>query len=335
MHNVFEALGEMDQGRITEVREGGGFCWIDLQVSDSTGKDLKETLGITDHARGPLLDFDPNTPPSRKFHVDEKHVVFAATCFLGSGVDGREKQRVDAVEVHVLVSGEFILTLHQQKVSLPKVLPTSVPEHRSEQYAVYVVLDAMASTGFDALHDAEMTLEGLQTMSTTMGSSRLRLATLQATNADLSTMRRRIGPQRGIFERISGEISRIEGLESDSDSYFERVYDQLNRLLDAIDAAEDAMAKLIDLRLNETMYWLTVIATIFLPLTFLVGFFGMNFGWMVNRVDTLEAFIVLGVILPAIVGALTWMLVRRRGAPVQPDPDAVQQLIAALRRRKA
>ena len=46
------------------------------------------------------------------------------------------------------------------------------------------------------------------------------------------------------------------------------------------------MAKVIDLRMNETIYWLTVVATIFLPLTFLTGFFGMNFGWMIGEIDT-------------------------------------------------
>ena len=61
-------------------------------------------------------------------------------------------------------------------------------------------------------------------------------------------------------------------------------------MVDGIDAASDSMAKLIDLRLNETMYWLTVVATIFLPLTFMTGFFGMNFGWMVDRIDTPAAF---------------------------------------------
>ena len=133
-------------------------------------------------------------------------------------------------------------------------------------------------------------------------------------------MRRRLGPQRGIFERISEEIGRVEGLEADSEHYFERIYGQLNRLIDGIDAAGDAMAKLIDLRLNETIYWLTVVATIFLPLTFITGFFGMNFSWMIGQIDTPLAFVLLGIGAPVAGVALTWMLVRR-GSPVQSDGE--------------
>ena len=65
------------------------------------------------------------------------------------------------------------------------------------------------------------------------------------------------------------------------------------------------MAKLIDLRLNETIYWLTVVATIFLPLTFVTGFFGMNFGWMVDHIDTPLAFVLLGIGTPVLGAALT------------------------------
>ncbi|MGH3479843.1 MAG: CorA family divalent cation transporter [Nocardioidaceae bacterium] len=56
--------------------------------------------------------------------------------------------------------------------------------------------------------------------------------------------------------------------------------------MDAIDAAAQAAGQLIDLRLNETIYWLTVVSTIFLPLTFVTGFFGMNFAWLVGEVDS-------------------------------------------------
>ena len=96
---------------------------------------------------------------------------------------------------------------------------------------------------------------------------------------------------------------------------------QLNRLVEAIDAAADGMAKLIDLRLNETIYWLTVVATIFLPLTFVTGFFGMNFAWMVERIDTGLAFVALGIGAPVLGAALTLLLVRRRGTPVEPDRE--------------
>jgi magnesium transporter len=177
----------------------------------------------------------------------------------------------------------------------------------------------MVATGFDELNEAELTLEGMQLTSTDLRASRVRLATLRAVNSRLSRMRRLLGPQRGIFERISEEISRVEGLERDSEHYFERIYSQLNRLVDGIDAAGDGMAKLIDLRLNETIYWLTVVATIFLPLTFVTGFFGMNFAWMITRIDTLFAFIALGIGAPIAGAVLTVWLVRRRGTPIEGD----------------
>ncbi len=55
---------------------------------------------------------------------------------------------------------------------------------------------------------------------------------------------------------------------------------------------------------------LTLVATIFLPLTLATGFFGMNFGWMQERTGSLAAFVVLGVVLPALATLLTLALVR-------------------------
>jgi magnesium transporter len=63
-----------------------------------------------------------------------------------------------------------------------------------------------------------------------------------------------------------------------------------------------------------------VVATIFLPLTFITGFFGMNFEWMVEQIDTQLAFWLLGIGTLLAGVALTWRLVAR-GSPVQPDGD--------------
>lgn len=333
MSEIVEGLGGSERERIASLREQGRFFWIDLCGGDLSPAELDGALGIGASALRPLLEFERAGPPSRRFHADGQHVVFPFHCYLeGEHHDGDDTPRVGAIEVNVLVHGDFLLTAHRERVSLPEILPGYSEEGRSEQYIVYAVLDAMVATAFDALNNTELALEGIQILAGEAGNARVRMGTLRAISLRLTTMRRQLGPQRGIFERIGEEIGQVDGLESDSERYFERIYEQLNRMVDGIDAAADSMAKLMDLRLNETMYWLTVVATIFLPLTFLTGFFGMNFAWLVGRIDTEVAFLVLGIGGSAIATLLTWMAVKRRGTPVQPDQDAVERIISNLRR---
>jgi magnesium transporter len=334
MSETVEGLGSGERGRISKLRAAGHFFWADLSLDWVSDEELAEVLGIPPHALRPLLDFGHGELPSRKFHADGEHVVFPFHCYLETDhQEGEDVPRLAPIEVNVLVHGDYLLTLHRESVHLPRVLPDYSPEGRSEQYVVYAVLDAMVGSAFDALNNTELALEGLQVLASETASARVRMGTLRAINLRLSTMRREIGPQRGIFERISQEIGQVKGLVADNERYFERIYEQLNRLVDGIDAAADTMAKLMDLRLNETMYWLTVVATIFLPLTFLTGFFGMNFGWMTDHVESPAAFLALGIGGPLLGGGLIWLAIRRRGTPVQPDQDAVERLVATLRGR--
>jgi magnesium transporter len=318
---IVNGIDGAELDRIEALRKGGRFFWIDVALSETSLDDLGEALGISEPALQALLGSRGTRPSSRKFYVDGQHVVFPFTCYLESAELADEiPYRLRPVEVHLLVSGDYLLTAHEERVSLPELLAPYVPEGRSEQYVVYAVLDAMVASAFDALNEVELTLDGLALMSTDLRAGRLRLATLRATSSQLSRMRRRAGPQRGLFERIGVEIARLQDLQADDERYFDRVGEQVNRLVDAIDAAADAMATVIDLRLNETSYWLTVVATIFLPLTFITGFFGMNFGWMVDEIDTQLAFWLLGIGTP-VAGVVLILRLVVRGSPVQADPE--------------
>ena len=93
----------------------------------------------------------------------------------------------------------------------------------------------------------------------------------------------------------------MPGLSAEDERYFRDVYDHLIRISDLIDSYRDLLTGAMDVylstvsnRLNWVMKQLAVIATIFLPLTWVTGFFGQNFGWMVRHIGGWETFVVFG-----------------------------------------
>jgi magnesium transporter len=98
------------------------------------------------------------------------------------------------------------------------------------------------------------------------------------------------------------------------------LYDHLIRINDLIDSYRDLLSNAMDVylstmsnRLNEVMKQLAVIATVFLPLSFLTGFFGQNFSWLVGHLNGVPAFLALGVGTEALAVAGLYLMFRRRG----------------------
>ena len=96
----------------------------------------------------------------------------------------------------------------------------------------------------------------------------------------------------------------LPGSTTESERAFRDVYDHLIRLTDQLDSYRDLVTGVMDVylstvsnRVNAVMKQLTVIATIFLPLTFITGFFGQNFSWMVRAIGGEAPFWALGVTL--------------------------------------
>jgi magnesium transporter len=136
----------------------------------------------------------------------------------------------------------------------------------------------------------------------------------------LLAMRRVIGPMRDIFSTRLDALEQLPGLERGSRNYFRDIWDHLTRIAEQIDSYRDVLSSAMDVylssvsnRTNDVMKQLTIIATVFLPLTFITGFFGQNFGWLVQRIDTLAAFWGLGVGALVVSCAILFGFFRRRG----------------------
>ena len=187
----------------------------------------------------------------------------------------------------------------------------------------------MLATTFDALDEVERRLDTLVAAWTEGDGGSVPRATLRHAGARLATMRRGVRNEQAIFERVGLETEALRDFGTTGEPYFARLDDQIDRLLTSIDAAANAMGMVLDLQLNERAYVLSIVATIFVPLTFVTGFFGMNFGWMVDQVDSDR-------LLAARVRRSdrdSGVVVASPGAPVAHRRPAVAPLIALGARR--
>jgi magnesium transporter len=250
-----------------------------------------------------------------RLQTDGGSLAFTINCFVATGTQSAAAWRSEPVEVHVVLTGDCLVTLHSERMSLPAALEVDVPTNRGRRYVVYAVLDAMLASAFDALQDVERRIDALMAAWVRGAGDRVSRATLGEIAARLATMRRWVTAQEVAFERLAVEIGALPGFDTDTELAFDRLDEQATRLLTSIDAAANGMATLVSLKLNERAYLVSVLATILVPLTFITGFFGMNFGWMVGHIDTPLAFVVLGLIVPAVAAGLSWRLLARGSVP--------------------
>jgi magnesium/cobalt transport protein CorA len=129
---------------------------------------------------------------------------------------------------------------------------------------------------------------------------------------DLVDLRRRVAPLRDVMQRLGSHG--VLYVEHDAEVYFRDVHDDVMRVIELLDTYRDILSSALDLhlssvsnRLNRVMKQLTVVATVFMPLSFIVGLFGTNFGFMPFKSFAwfLVMFCLMGVSIVAIL-VYTW-----------------------------
>jgi magnesium transporter len=133
-------------------------------------------------------------------------------------------------------------------------------------------------------------------------------------------MRKLVTPQRDTVSSIVAQVVVLPGMTPDTERYIRDLYDHLIRISDMVDSYRDLLSGSLDAytsmvsnKMNEQMKQLTIIATVFLPLTFLTGFFGQNLGWLINHIGSLDAFLIFGVGANVLAVAGLLIMAKRRG----------------------
>jgi Mg2+ and Co2+ transporter CorA len=305
-----EIVREFEPERIERMRREGQFFWADLDV-EHTKADIDKIAAafeIEPEDAEPLRDFTRGGSPARRIHVGDSLIVFPFWC--AAHPDAPPAQDPGLFRVNVLLHGDFLQTVHRRHFDLPAAAGLRrIPSGRTERYAVYAALDGMANTVLETVSTTELAIGEIERQ-LLGGGMRPRPednALVRQLRTRLTDLRFRVGPERALFERVGEEIEHIETLEGPHGQYFDRILAQLDRTVDRIDAASQALSQALAIQLNETTYRLTLIANVFLPLTFIVGFFGMNFAWMVDSVDTKTAFLIWGFgtwVVPLVAGLI-------------------------------
>ncbi len=156
---------------------------------------------------------------------------------------------------------------------------------RGSDYLLYSLLDAVVDNYFKILEKTEEQLEEIDrnVVSEKAGPETLEL--IQSLKQEIIFLRKNIWPLNSVFS----SLYRIDFnlINKETDYYLRDVYDHVVQLMDEIEVIRDMLSSMLDVylsnksnKMNEVMKVLTIIATIFIPLTFIAGIYGMNFQYM-------------------------------------------------------
>ncbi|MGD0240957.1 MAG: magnesium transporter CorA family protein [Streptosporangiaceae bacterium] len=288
----------------------GKLLWLDLEgIDDEVLTLLREVFKIHPLAIEDAMEFDQR-PKIEDYDDFVSIVAYGAR-------DLDEK----LLEVHCFYAEHFFVSVHRHPAAAIGGACATLGRLRTDRrlVAVYRLLDALVDSMFPFLSTLGDRIEDLQDQ-IFESAEESQLAALFELKRQLVHMRKVVTPQRDMVATMMSRVVPIPGMTAETEKYVRDLYDHLIRINDMVDSYRDllggsleAYMSMVSNRLNDVMKQLTIIATVFLPLTFLTGFFGQNLGWLVNRIGSLGAFLAFGVGTEVLAVVCLVIVFRRRG----------------------
>jgi magnesium transporter len=308
-----DVLTAVDEGRIAGSRQQDEFFWLDLESPTDEDVDaLHSALALHPMALEDTREFGQRP----KVDVYEQYVLVV---FFTARESEDGERVVQPVEVHVYVSGDWIVTVHREPLPLLERLHDELQAAgtHEEEYLVYRILDGLTDAFFPAISALEERIDALEAEVLERPHREL-LARVYRLKQEVHEVQRLIAGQIDQFPTVSDAILQLSGLSRGTREYLRDVGDHLAQLSGELQRQSDDLTALTGIyfnasaeRVNRTATRLTVVATFFVVWTLVTGFFGQNFGWLVDRVGSRTDFLVFGVgglVLPTLVlAAVLWI----------------------------
>ena len=303
---------DFNHDEIRKLLNQGGFFWLDLDQPDA--EDFEILLD--------LFKFHPLAVEDSE-HFDQRAKIDDYDDHVFLVLYGASTDEDRLVEVHCFYSERYLVTVHRDEApAFSEVRERFAKRGQpldNPPRLLYQIVDALVDSFFPILADFDDRIDELENQ-TFLNATDAQLQEIFRMKRLLVGLRKAVTPERDMFARLVGGIVTLPGMTPDDERYFRDVYDHLIRVSDLIDTYRDLLTSSMDVylstvsnRLNSVMKQLTIIATIFLPLSWLTGFFGQNFGFEVHHIAGWGTFVSLG--LGTELLALTALLVyfkRRR-----------------------
>jgi magnesium transporter len=239
-------------------------------------------------------------------------------------LDKKDGALIEIRELDVFLGKNYLVTHHDQSLTaIDRVWATSPRDERhisqGADHLLYRIIDELVAQYMPIVEAIDDEVDVLESEIFSNPGPDV-LSRLFSLKRSILQMRRIVGPEREVLNKLARDDYKV--IDARARVYFRDVYDHLVRLLDLTESLRDLISGTLDTylsvinnRMNDIMKTLTIITTLFMPISFVASFFGMNYFYPNVKTDewtNLPAFVVtLGIMVLMPTAMLAW--VRRRG----------------------
>jgi magnesium transporter len=224
--------------------------------------------------------------------------------------------QIESQQVSLILGENYLITFQEYERDVFDAVKKRIREGKSRlakqgaDYLAYSLIDAIVDHYFIVLENLGEQIEFLEEELISAPDPGT-LQSIHELKRELIFMRKSIWPLREVIGALERGESAL--FHESSLIYLRDVYDHTIQIIDTIETFRDMVSGMLDIylssisnRMNEVMKVLTIIATLFIPLSFIVGLYGMNFSYMPELKWKWGYFMVWGVIISVVAGMLTY-----------------------------